>query len=128
MKNMEGEKAPRCYLKKNRRLCAQLFEISHLLISYCLLSSAKTAIRSRLHTWQILLALLMLLLQGGGCSIPFLVWYHTCQNTAKRNLTILCYSFHLHAQNSVLFHYSIFLQNPVEVCWFVNTQKHMLVQ
>ena len=52
----------RCYLKKNRRLCAQLFEISRLLFSNCLLSSAKIAIRSRLHIWQILLALLMLLL------------------------------------------------------------------
>ena len=62
MKSMKGEKAPRCYLKKNRRLCTQLFEISRLLFSNCLLSSAKIAIRSRLHIWQILLALLMLLL------------------------------------------------------------------
>ena len=45
---MKGEKAPRCYLKKNRRLCAQLFEISRLLFSNCLLSSAKIAIRLRL--------------------------------------------------------------------------------
>ena len=32
--------------------------------------------------------------RGGGCSIPFLVWFHTCQNDAKRNLAILCYSFY----------------------------------
>ena len=33
--------------------------------------------------------------------IPFLVWYHTCQNTAKRNLTIL-FSFLIYMLKSIL--------------------------
>ena len=33
---MKGEEAPRCHLKKNRRLCTQLFEIKRLWLSiYC---------------------------------------------------------------------------------------------
>ena len=43
---MKVEKAPRCYLKKNHRLCTQLFELSRLLFSNCLLSSAKIAIHN----------------------------------------------------------------------------------
>ena len=37
MKQMKGEKAPRCHLKKNSQLCTQLFEISHFyLYHYCI--------------------------------------------------------------------------------------------
>ena len=28
--------------------------------------------------------------RGEGCSIPFLVWFHTCQNTAKRIICKIC--------------------------------------
>ena len=60
-KEMIGGKALRYYFKKNRRLCTQLFKIKRLLFSNCLLSSKLIGIRLRLHTLQILLALLMLL-------------------------------------------------------------------
>ena len=49
-------------MKNNHWLCTQIFEMSLLLFSNCLLSSATNAIRSRLHILQILLALLILLL------------------------------------------------------------------
>ena len=48
-RNKKWEKSPRLYLKKNRRLCTQLFEISRLLFDKCLLSSATINIHRRLH-------------------------------------------------------------------------------
>ena len=59
---IKGEKALLCYLKKKRRLCTQLFEISRILFSNSLLSSTSIALRSRLRIWWILLTPPMLLL------------------------------------------------------------------
>ena len=92
---MKGEKAPRCHLKKNRRLCTQLLEMSRLLFSNWLLSSAKIAIRSRLHIWQILLAPLMLLLAWWRIlhSISGLVPYLSKYCQTKSDNLVLCFLF-----------------------------------
>ena len=92
---MKGEKAPRCHLKKNRRLCTQFFEISRLLFSNWLLSSAKIAIRSRLHIWQILLAPLMLLLAWWSIldSISGLVPYLSKYRQTKSDNLVLFFLF-----------------------------------
>ena len=90
-RKVKSEKTPICYLKKKRRLCTQLLEISCFLFSYCLLSSASIAIRSRLHIWQILLTPPMFLLawwrmlHSISCLVTYLSKY--CQ-TKPNNLVL----------------------------------------
>ena len=119
----KSEKALRCYLKKNRRLCTQLLKYhAFYLVTFCYLLLKLPVVKGCIfgrscscywcYCWR-----------GEGYSIPFLVWYHTCQNTAKRNLTILYNSFYLYVSKYTYASVPIFKMTSCRTVWCPSSTK-----